>query len=323
MSNPMRIVFMGTPGFAVENLRVLNESHHEVVAVITAPDRPAGRGRKLRAPEVKEYAVQHSLPVLQPEKLRNPKFLEDLASYKADLFVVVAFRMLPELVWSMPEKGTINLHASLLPQYRGAAPINWAIINGETKSGATTFFINEEIDKGKTIDSIEVEINPNDDAGDLHDRLMILGAQHLLKTVDLIAEGKAVAKEQVGDAVELKKAPKLNSENRSIDWNRSAKEIYDLIRGLSPYPSALSTLSSSDEDDITCKIFRSKVLESSDLGSGETESDKKSYLKVGTGSHDLEILEIQLSGKKKMGIKDLLNGFDWPQKALFKLSYKS
>ncbi|NND93601.1 MAG: methionyl-tRNA formyltransferase [Flavobacteriales bacterium] len=318
MTRPLRIVFMGTPGFAVESLKVIHGSNHNVVGVITAPDRPAGRGRKLQASEVKAYAKEHDLLILQPEKLRDSEFLNELKSLNADLFVVVAFRMLPELVWSMPPLGTINLHASLLPQYRGAAPINWAIINGETKTGATTFYIDAEIDKGKTIDTIEVDINPEDDARDLHDRLMHYGAQLLLKTIDMISEGKAVSSEQSESDSTLKKAPKLNPENRKIDWTRSANETHNLIRGLSPYPSAYTHLVEPDLEKKSCKIYRTTISETQLLEEGQIETDNKSYLKVGTATKDLFIETLQLSGKKKMGIKDLLNGYSFVKGAIFR-----
>ena len=318
MTKNLRIVFMGTPGFAVEGLSRLHASEHEVVTVVTAPDRPAGRGRKMRASEVKDFAIDHGLPILQPEKLRDPEFISELKNLNADLFVVVAFRMLPEMVWSIPSKGTINLHASLLPQYRGAAPINWAIINGETKTGATTFFINAEIDKGKIIDKVEVDISPDDDAGDLHDRLMHFGSELLVSTVDHIADGTAKAIEQDADGSELKKAPKLNPENRKIDWSRSAEDIHNLIRGLSPYPSAYSTLQIGEEEPMMCKIFSCRNSQNEGiLAPGHVRTDNRNYLHVGTGTSDIEIVHIQIPGKRKMGIKDLLNGFNIEQEAFF------
>ncbi len=228
MIKPLRIVFMGTPGFAVASLSALHDSHHTVVATVTAPDRPAGRGRKLRASEVKEYALGAGIPVLQPEKLKNEEFIRELASYEAELFVVVAFRMLPEVVWAMPKLGTINLHGSLLPQYRGAAPINWALINGDKQTGVTTFFINAEIDMGKIIDHVDVDIDDDDTAGILHDRLMLVGSKLIVETADLIAQGLAIAQAQDSNTEELRGAPKLNHENRSIDWNASGEQVKNL-----------------------------------------------------------------------------------------------
>lgn len=301
---------MGTPGFAVASLAKLHESHHKVVAVVTAPDRPAGRGRKLRASEVKTYALEADIPVLQPEKLKNPDFLEELSTYKADLFVVVAFRMLPELVWAMPVLGTINLHGSLLPQYRGAAPINWAIINGDTGTGVTTFFINAEIDKGKIIDSTTVDIDGDDTSGSLHDRLMTTGANLVMRTANGIAAGTVEAKEQVATTEDLRPAPKLTNENRTINWNRPAEEIRNLVRGLSPYPAAISTLFMESEGEIGCKIYSVSLCESSESEYGSISTDNRSYIRVGTATYDLEIDEIQLSGKRRMSVKDLLNGFE-------------
>ncbi len=301
---------MGTPGFAVASLAKLHESHHQVVAVITAPDRPAGRGRKLRASEVKNYALEHKIPVLQPEKLKNEDFIADLASYEADLFVVVAFRMLPEVVWAMPPLGTINLHGSLLPQYRGAAPINWALINGDEQTGVTTFFINAEIDKGEIIDKVTAHISQDDTAGTLHDRLMDLGAELVLSTADRIANGTVQAKSQGETTEVLRPAPKLHTHNRTIDWNRPAHEIRNLVRGLSPYPAAISTLNMPEEGKIDCKIYEVDIAEDSQLDPGVISTDNRSYIRIGTSSLDLVIEEIQLSGKRRMHVKDLLNGFE-------------
>jgi len=236
----LRIVFMGTPDFATTTLKHLHENHYNIVGVITAPDRPAGRGQKLRASSVKEYATSQNLPILQPTNLKNDEFLEELASLKAEIQIIVAFRMLPKVVWAMPKLGTFNLHASLLPQYRGAAPINWAIINGETKTGNTTFFIDEKIDTGEIILQEELSISSTESAGELHDRLMYNGAKLVSKTLDLIETGKASTKPQPDH--EPKTAYKLHKKNTKIDWSVNGQIIHNLIRGLSPYPSAWCTL---------------------------------------------------------------------------------
>lgn len=315
----LRIVYMGTPDFAVASLDAIHQSQHEVVAVITSPDRPAGRGRKVRSSAVKQYAADAQIDILQPLKLRDPEFQSALAAYEADLFVVVAFRMLPESVWAMPPLGTINLHGSLLPQYRGAAPINWAIINGETRTGVTTFYIDAEIDEGKIIDSRSIEISPDADAGALHDELMALGAELVLHTVDEIAAGRAKAIPQETDGLELRAAPKLFPHNRSIDWTQSAQAIHNLVRGLCPYPSALSSLH-VDSEEWPCKIYKTQICESNSLVAGEIESDGRKYMRVGTGDGDLEILEIQLGSKKRLRVPDLLNGFDLGTSARFERS---
>ncbi|MCX7987518.1 MAG: methionyl-tRNA formyltransferase, partial [Bacteroidales bacterium] len=244
----LRLVFMGTPEFAVPSLKILHESRHDVVAVVTAPDKPAGRGMKIQQSPVKIYALDHSLPVLQPVKLKDPDFIKHLAEYKADLFVVVAFRMLPAEVWQMPPKGTVNLHASLLPQYRGAAPINWAIINGECVTGVTTFFIEQEIDTGQIIFSEKVDIDPNETAGELHDKLMNIGAKLLLKTVDAIETGafQPIPQNVISEIAPLKIAPKIFKDTCKINWNQSATHIHNLVRGLSPVPAAFAYLTSEN-----------------------------------------------------------------------------
>lgn len=305
----MRIVFMGTPGFAVESLEIINKSHHEVVGVITATDKPAGRGQKVQYSDVKRYALDNDLNILQPENLKDENFLNSLRDLHADLFVVVAFRMLPEVVWKMPSKGTINLHASLLPQYRGAAPINWAIINGEKETGATTFFIEEKIDTGNVIDQFKVDISEDMTAGELHDLLMIEGSKLLLNTIDKIETGKASAQSQKEMSnTELKKAFKIFKETCKIDWNKEGEAIHNLIRGLSPYPAAYSDLSIQGKET-TAKIFRSKLRNTNELQAGKVETDYKTYLIVGTGTQDLNILELQLAGKKRMNVADFLNGY--------------
>jgi methionyl-tRNA formyltransferase len=302
---------MGTPEFAVASLAALLEStKHQVIGVVTAPDKPSGRGRNLKTSPVKDYAIRHGLQVLQPSNLKDPRFLEQLAAWRPDIIAVVAFRMLPEAVWSMPSRGTINLHASLLPRYRGAAPINWAIINGDTETGLTTFFINEAIDEGKVLLQEQVSIDENEDAGSLHDRMKDIGAQLLVKTITGIQEGKlqAVAQGDIGQSISH--APKLNADNRRIDWNRTAKEIRNLIRGLSPIPSAYSLLKKpEDEEGIMVKFFATEILDSSTLAPGEWRVEGNSALYIGTGKGDLSILEIQVSGKRRLKVKDLLNGW--------------
>lgn len=304
----MKIVFMGTPEFAVSSLDLIHRSKHEVVGVITATDKPAGRGQKLSISAVKAFALENNIPLLQPDNLKSSEFLDQLKALEADLFVVVAFRMLPKEVWQMPAKGTINLHASLLPQYRGAAPINWAIINGETQSGATTFFIEEKIDTGNVIDQIQVPIGENMTAGMLHDELMEKGAQLLLHTIDNIENGTAANRPQREmNSGELKKAFKIFTDTCKIDWSKNADEIHNLIRGLSPYPAAFSEVK-IDDRTATAKIFQSEITDTSALSPGAVATDYKSFLKVGTGSQDLQIAELQLAGKKRMSITDFLNG---------------
>lgn len=304
MSNPLRIIFMGTPEFAVPSLQSLVESNSNVVAVITVPDKPAGRGQKQTASPVKIYAESQGIPVLQPEKLKNPAFLEELRSYNADLQVVVAFRMLPEVVWSMPSKGTFNLHSSLLPQYRGAAPINWAVINGETETGVTTFFIERDIDTGKIIFQDKEPISPEDNAGTLYERLMRKGANLVVKTVQAIEAG-SYPQEPQSEPEDIKAAPKIFRETCEIDWNRPAAEIHNFVRGLSPYPAAWTTL-----NGLSCKVFKTKVAESGhDAQPGEYRSDGKSYLHFKTGDGWLAIEELQIEGKKRMAVGDFLMGY--------------
>lgn len=304
----MRIVFMGTPDFAVASLRRLVEAGCEVVAVITAPDKPAGRGSHLQQSAVKQYAASVGLPVLQPEKLKNAEFLEELRSYRADLQVVVAFRMLPEVVWAMPPKGTFNLHASLLPQYRGAAPINWAVINGETETGVTTFFIQQEIDTGPLLFQETQPIRPDDTAGTLHDRLMEQGADLVLRTVRAIEadEYREIPQPEAGDG--LKKAPKIFRETCEINWNQTAETIRNFVRGLAPYPAAWTTLAGKN-----CKIFRVAVAEGQGQGAGgqgpgQFETDHRHYLCFRCADGWVAVEELQLEGKKRMGIEEFLRG---------------
>ncbi|MCF0053764.1 methionyl-tRNA formyltransferase [Dyadobacter sp. LJ53] len=294
---------MGTPEFAVPSLKSLVESNSNVVAVITVPDKPAGRGQKQTTSPVKQYAEAQGIPVLQPEKLKNPAFLEELRSYQADLQVVVAFRMLPEVVWSMPPKGTFNLHSSLLPQYRGAAPINWAVINGETETGVTTFFIEKDIDTGKIIFQDREPIHPDDDAGSLHDRLMEKGANLVVRTVRAIEAGD-YPQEPQDESAQIISAPKIFRETCEIDWQKPAAEIHNFIRGLSPYPAAWTTI-----NGLSCKIFKSKVVEFDENDTpGQFRTDSKSYLYFRTGDGWLSIEVLQLEGKKRMEIGDFLRG---------------
>ncbi|WP_339629993.1 methionyl-tRNA formyltransferase [uncultured Maribacter sp.] len=309
----LRIIFMGTPEFAVGILDMLVKNEYNIVGVITAPDRPAGRGRKLNESAVKKYAVENNIKVLQPTNLKNVDFLETLKSLNANLQIVVAFRMLPKVVWNMPKYGTFNLHASLLPQYRGAAPINWAIINGETKTGVTTFFIDEKIDTGAIILQDETSIEKTDNAEDLHDRLMHLGAKTVLKTVERIQNGdfKTTKQPNHGD---LKLAHKIHRETCEIDWNKPIEDIYNFIRGLSPYPAAWTTLENSDSKIIT-KIYKANILlEQHDLEVGTLVFNKKE-MKVAVKEGYLNLEEIQLQGKKRMHVKDVLNGLNLEENA--------
>lgn len=310
---PLRIVFMGTPEFAVSSLKKLVEGGQKVVGVITAPDKPAGRGRKLQESAVKKYAKQENLPVLQPTNLKDSDFLKTLEDLNADLQVVVAFRMLPKVVWQMPTYGTFNLHASLLPDYRGAAPINWAIINGETQTGVTTFFIDEKIDTGEIILQKATPIEPHETAGELHDRLAAMGAELVLETVEKIAGGKAKTKQQVVEG-ELKLAPKIFKETCQIDWQDSLEGIYNKIRGLSPYPGAWTTLYDHDEE-WTMKIFKA-VPEANphDQPMGTIVFGSKE-MKVAVRDGYLRLEEIQLAGKRKMTVTDFLNGHELSKKA--------
>jgi methionyl-tRNA formyltransferase len=302
----MRIIFMGTPEFAVASLDALIEAGANIVGVVTAPDKPAGRGQKVNESAVKQYAVAHNLKVLQPEKLKSEEFLAALGALNADLQVVVAFRMLPEVVWSMPPKGTINLHASLLPQYRGAAPINWVLINGERESGVTTFFLKHEIDTGDILFTEKVTLTGLETAGELHDRLMYKGAGLLVKTVKAVESGRYTENPQahLAEGVELKHAPKIFKEDCEIDWNQPAKKVYDLIRGLSPYPTAYTIL-----QEKLLKVFRAEY-EVAETGEkpGEFLSDGKTYLKAAATDGFINFTEVQLEGKKRMGIEEFLRG---------------
>ncbi|MEL6556861.1 MAG: methionyl-tRNA formyltransferase [Bacteroidota bacterium] len=299
----MRVIFMGTPEFAVGSLQVLVENGVNVVAVITAPDKPKGRGKSLATSPVKDYAVSQEIPVLQPTNLKNEGFLEELRSYKADLQVVVAFRMLPVVVWDMPPMGTFNLHASLLPQYRGAAPINWAIINGETKTGVTTFFLQHEIDTGRIVFQEEEAIDEDDTVGDLYHRLMNKGAGLVLKTIRAIESGDYQETPQV-ESDDLKKAPKIFKETCKIRWEDSAKNIYNFVRGLCPYPAAWTMIA-----DKSVKVFETAMVDSEkSLEPGEYHTDKKSFLHIGTNEGIISIISLQPQGKRRMQVRDFLAG---------------
>lgn len=302
----MRIVFMGTPDFAVASLDILVQNGYDIAGVITAPDKPAGRGLQLQESAVKKYAVSKGLKVLQPEKLKNPEFLEELRALKTDLQVVVAFRMLPEVVWDMPPLGTINVHASLLPDYRGAAPINWAIINGEKVSGVTTFKLQHAIDTGNILYNASVNIREDETAGELHDDLMQTGAQVLLKTVNALAAGTAEEKPQPDlDPAQIKHAPKIFKDDCRINWEQPLEQIYNLVRGLSPYPTAWTTL-----QDKQLKIFKAtKEHTKSSVAPGQPISDQKTFLKIAAPDGYLVLQEIQLEGKKKMDVETFLRGY--------------
>jgi methionyl-tRNA formyltransferase len=305
----LRIIFMGTPEFAVASLDALVKAGLNIVGVVTAPDKAAGRGMQLQQSAVKKYAVEKGLHILQPEKLKAPEFLEELKALKADLQIVVAFRMLPELVWNMPPMGTVNLHGSLLPQYRGAAPINWAIINGEKETGVTTFKLQQEIDTGNILLSAIIPIGEDETAGDLHDTMKEIGAQLLVKTINELTSGKLKEVEQSSvisrQSPELKHAPKIFTETSKIDWNRSVNEVYNLIRGLSPYPAAFTQL-----DGKLLKIFKAKKENiTPTIPAGNFETDKKTFLKFASKDGYISVTELQLEGKKRVTVEDFLRGY--------------
>jgi methionyl-tRNA formyltransferase len=296
---------MGTPEFAVASLQALVEAGYTIVGVITAPDKPAGRGMKLTESAVKKYAIEKGLHVLQPEKLKNPAFLEELSALKADLQVVVAFRMLPETVWNMPPMGTVNVHGSLLPQYRGAAPINWAVIHGEKETGVTTFKLKHAIDTGNILMQEKMPIGENETAGEVHDRMKILGAEVLVKTVQGLTQGTLHEKPQLEDGSLLKHAPKLFTETCKIDWNKSATSIHNLVRGLSPFPGAFTQL-----EEKTLKIFGSRFEHvETRTPTGSVQSDGKTYLRFAAADGFVYVTELQLEGKKRMKIEDFLRGY--------------
>lgn len=303
----LKIVFFGTPEFAVESLAALVDNGYNVRAVVTMPDKIGGRGHKAIESDVKKYALSKNLPLFQPEKLKSPEFIDELRSIDADLFIVIAFRMLPEIVWTMPRLGTFNLHASLLPKYRGAAPINWAIINGETETGVTTFFLKHEIDTGDIISSRKTEIGPDENVGSLYSRLMEIGKEMVIETVDNIISEKL--KTQPQPEGEFVPAPKIFKETCRIDWNRNAKEIHNLVRGLSPIPGAFTELIDSKGNVINVKILETSVNPASGLTPGKVSTEGKRLL-IGTSDGAIEILSIQPSGKKCMTGHDFLLGRD-------------
>lgn len=303
----MRIIFMGTPDFAVASLDALVRAGFNIVAVVTAPDKPAGRGLQLQQSAVKQYAVAQNLNVLQPEKLKNPDFIAQLQELKADLQIVVAFRMLPEIVWNMPPLGTINLHGSLLPQYRGAAPINWAVINGEKETGVTTFKLKHEIDTGNILLQDRFSIGPDETAGEVHDRMKIIGANLLVKTIQQLEQGslKEQAQDEIIGTASIKHAPKIFTDTCKIDWHKSFTEIHNLIRGLSPYPGALTSL-----DGKVLKIFGSKKIADpvQDIP-GTMQTDGKTYLRFSCADGYIDVLNLQLEGKKRMTTSEFLRGY--------------
>ena len=309
----LRIVYMGTPEFAVESLRCLVEGGYKVVGVVTMPDKPVGRGHKIQYSPVKQYALAQGLPLLQPEKLKDEAFLEALRAWKADLQIVVAFRMLPEVVWNMPRLGTFNLHASLLPQYRGAAPINWAVINGETETGVTTFFLKHEIDTGEVIRQVRVPIADTDNVGTVHDRLMALGGKLVVETVDDILNGtvRGIPQEEMKVEGGLRPAPKIFKDTCRIDWSHSVKSIYDFVRGLSPYPAAWTELVQPDGQKLQMKVFETgKMPDAADgCAPGTLRTDGKTYLRVAAADGWVDIRALQLPGKRRLATDEWLRGF--------------
>lgn len=309
----LRIVYMGTPDFAVESLKCLVEGGYNIVGVVTMPDKAIGRhGSVLQPSPVKKYALEQGLTVLQPERLKDESFVEQLQALHVDLQIVVAFRMLPEIVWNMPRLGTFNLHASLLPQYRGAAPINWAVINGDTETGVTTFFLRHEIDTGEIIQQVKVPIADTDDVGIVHDKLMYLGGKLVVDTVDAILEDrvKPIPQENINLPEELRPAPKIFKDTCRINWKQPIKNIYNFIRGLSPYPAAWTELYFSDETSVPVKIYQAgKMLEKHSFLPGEVQTDGKTYFRVAALDGFIEIKSLQMAGKKKLNIEEFLRGF--------------
>ncbi len=317
----MRIVFMGTPQFAVASLKILVENTYNVVGVITSPDKPAGRGQQVQQSAVKEFALQHNLKVLQPTNLKDENFLQELKLLQPDLQIVVAFRMLPESVWNLPPLGTYNLHASLLPQYRGAAPINWAIINGEKETGITTFKLQHEIDTGNVLMQQKVVITDDMNAGQLHDILMQEGAKLMLQSVKKIEQGDIILTEQTKLLAnqEAKHAPKIFKDTCKINWNDTLKNIYNLIRGLSPYPCAWTELHTKDGKQITFKIYQAKEEEAQhNLSMGQIKTDNKTFFKIAVKTGFIDVSELQMAGKKKLFIAEFLKGFSFNENSIFK-----
>ena len=326
MKKDLRIVYMGTPDFAVESLRALIEGGYNVVGVITMPDKAMGRhGSVLQPSPVKQYYLDNDLEgkgvrLLQPARLKDEDFINELRGLEADIQIVVAFRMLPEVVWNMPRLGTFNLHASLLPQYRGAAPLNWAIINGDSETGITTFFLKHEIDTGRIIQQVRIPIGENDNVGDIHDRLMLLGGKLVTETVDNIIAGNInpVEQDEV-DAGELRPAPKIFHDTCRIDWNQTVKRVHDFVRGLSPYPAAWTTVMIGGKS-VDVKIYETVMTSgtaTADCPAGIMESDGKSYLKVRCSDGFIDIKTLQIAGKKRMGIADFLRGFKYESSMQF------
>jgi methionyl-tRNA formyltransferase len=306
----LRIVFMGTPDFAVASLKTLVDNGYNVVGVVTAPDKPAGRGQKIQQSAVKQFAVEHKIPVLQPEKLKDEQFIAGLRLLNADLQVIVAFRMLPEIVWNMPRLGTFNLHGSILPHYRGAAPLNWAVINGDKESGVSTFLLKHEIDTGNIIFQEKVEIGPDETVGELHDKLMIIGSELVVRTVDALAEGavKPIPQDNFRADPARIHAPKIFKEDCRINWNNPGIKIHNQIRGLSPYPTAWTEL--EGEETISLKIFRSSFeTDGNPPAPGTIFSDQKHFLKVACTDGFISISDLQMAGKKRMGVEEFLRGF--------------
>lgn len=314
IAKDLRILYMGTPDFAVEPLKRLTENGYNIVGVVTVPDKPAGRGQKLRISAVKHYAQQQNIRVLQPEKLRDPEFIKQIEELNPDLSIVVAFRMLPEIVWRIPRLGTFNLHASLLPDYRGAAPINWAIINGDKVTGVTTFLIDKEIDTGNILLRQQVDIDDNDSAGDLHDKLMLVGANLVEKTVIQLAEGKInpIPQHEFIDKLHVSRpVPKLFKDTTKINWNEPASNVHNFIRGLSPYPAAWCQLTNEHGESVSVKIFRSELVkvEGSCSDMGKITTDGKSFLHIACKQGTIGVKQLQLAGKRRLDITDFLSGF--------------
>ena len=308
----LRIIYMGTPDFAVESLRCLVEGGYNIVGVVTMPDKPANRGHKLQQSPVKQYAVEHGLHVMQPERLKDQAFIEVLRSLHAYLQIVVAFRMLPEVVWAMPRLGTFNLHASLLPQYRGAAPINWAVINGETRTGITTFFLKHEIDTGEVIQQVEIPISDTDNVGTVHDRLMKLGGDLVVETVDRILTGtvKSIPQEYIAVTGELKPAPKIFKETCRINWNQPTKRVYNFVRGLSPYPGAWTEMEQQGAEPLVIKIFEtSKLTNDPKCAPGTLQTDNRHFIHIATQDGWIDVKSLQLPNKKRLTVEELLRGY--------------
>ncbi len=310
----LKILYMGTPDFAVEPLKRLTENGYNIVGVVTVPDKPAGRGQKISQSAVKQYAQQQNIRVLQPEKLRDPEFISEIEQLKPDLSIVVAFRMLPKIVWSIPRLGTFNLHASLLPDYRGAAPINWAIINGDKVSGVTTFLIDEEIDTGNILLNQQVNIDDNDSAGDLHDKLMFVGANLVEQTVIQLAAGKVNSipqHELIAQSHENRPAPKLFKDTTRIDWNQPASSVHNFIRGLSPYPAAWCQLINEQGEAVSTKIFKSELVKVAGNNNevGNITTDGKTFLHIACKQGVIGVAQLQLAGKRRLNIIEFLSGF--------------